>query len=105
VNQFRTQEKRYELDEITVERGHQIIRLPLYHCQYNPIELIWAKVKGEVADQNSSFRLADVERHMRQFIDNVTTQDWVSRVARAENLQEEDFYKEVARKSIVRISK
>jgi hypothetical protein len=28
VNQFRTQEKRYELDQIAVERGHQIIRLP-----------------------------------------------------------------------------
>jgi transposase len=64
VNQFRTQEKRYELDEIAVERGHQIIRLPPYHCQYSPIELIWAKVKGEVADQNSTFWLADVERLM-----------------------------------------
>jgi hypothetical protein len=38
---------------------------------------------------------------MHQSIDNVTTQDWVSRVARAENLQEEDFYEEVARDSIV----
>jgi hypothetical protein len=38
---------------------------------------------------------------MHQSIDNVTTQDWVSRVARAENLQEEDLYKEVARDSIV----
>jgi hypothetical protein len=38
---------------------------------------------------------------MHQSVDNVTTQDWVSRVARAENLQEEDLYKEVARDSIV----
>jgi predicted O-methyltransferase YrrM len=37
VKQFRTQGKRYELDEIAVERGHQVIRLPPYHCQYNPI--------------------------------------------------------------------
>jgi predicted O-methyltransferase YrrM len=28
VNQFRTEEKRYELDEIVVERGHQTVRLP-----------------------------------------------------------------------------
>jgi hypothetical protein len=34
-------------------------------------------------------------------LDNVTTQDWVSPVARVENLQEEDFYKEVAKESIV----
>jgi hypothetical protein len=58
-------------------------------------------VKGEVADQNSTFRLADVERLIHQSIDNVITQDWVSRVARTENLQEEDFYTEVARDSIV----
>jgi hypothetical protein len=38
---------------------------------------------------------------MHQSIDNVTTQDWVSRVVHAENLQEEDFYKVVARDSIV----
>lgn len=101
VNQFRTQEKRYELDEIALERGHTVIRLPPYHCQYNPIELIWAKVKGEVADQNSTFRLADVERLIHQSLDNVTVQDWVSRVAHTENLQEEDFRKEVARDSVV----
>jgi hypothetical protein len=86
VNQFRSQEKRYELDEIPVERGHQIIRLPPYHCQYNAIDLIWAKVKGEVADRNSTFRLADVERLMHQSTDNVTTQDWISRVSRSTNL-------------------
>jgi transposase len=37
----------YELDQIANERGHQVIRLPPYHCQYNPIELMWAKVKRE----------------------------------------------------------
>ena len=41
--------KRYELDEIALEKGHEVITLPPYHCQYNPIELIWAQVKGEVA--------------------------------------------------------
>uniref|UniRef100_A0A2S2Q7H4 Tc1-like transposase DDE domain-containing protein n=1 Tax=Sipha flava TaxID=143950 RepID=A0A2S2Q7H4_9HEMI len=41
--------KRYELDEIACSMGHEVIRLPPYHCQYNPIELIWAQVKSEVA--------------------------------------------------------
>ncbi|CAH4037998.1 unnamed protein product [Pieris brassicae] len=26
-------------------RGHEVITLPPYHCQYNSIELIWAQVK------------------------------------------------------------
>lgn len=33
-------EKKYELDEIALSMGHEVIRLPPYHCQYNPIELI-----------------------------------------------------------------
>jgi transposase len=37
--------KIYELDQIANEQGHQVIQLPPYHCQYNPIELIWMQVK------------------------------------------------------------
>jgi hypothetical protein len=52
--------KTHELDQIANERGHQVIRLPLYHCQYNPLELIWVQVKREVADRNKTFKLADI---------------------------------------------
>ncbi|XP_060869615.1 uncharacterized protein LOC132944338 [Metopolophium dirhodum] len=36
-------EKKNELDVLSLEMGHEVIRLPPYHCQYNPIELIWAQ--------------------------------------------------------------
>ena len=91
---YKTREKICELDEIALEMGHEVIRLPAYHCQYNPIEMIWAKVKGEVAELNNTFRLADVERLTN---DRVTREDWESRVAHVEKLQEDDFEKEVAR--------
>jgi hypothetical protein len=52
--------KIYELDRIANERDHQIIQLQPYHCQYNPIQLIWAQAKREVADRNKTFKLADV---------------------------------------------
>ena len=45
-------QKVYELDQIALEMGHEVLRLPPYHCQYNPIELIWAQVKSEVASKN-----------------------------------------------------
>ena len=101
VYPFRNQPKLYELDQIAEERGHQVIRLPPYHCQYNPIELIWAKVKREVAERNNTFRLADVERLMNEALDRVTREDWVSRVARVEKLQDDDYLKEVARDETV----
>lgn len=37
----------YLLDEAAKQRGHTVIRLPPYHCQYNAIELIWAQIKGQ----------------------------------------------------------
>ena len=36
----------YEIDNIAREHGHRVFWLPHYHCRYNPIELIWSRVKG-----------------------------------------------------------
>jgi transposase len=91
----------YELDQIANEMGHQVIRLPPYHCQYNPIELIWAKIKGEVASKNNTFKLADVERLTHETIDSVSTEDWATRVRHSERLQEEDYEKEISRYSAI----
>jgi hypothetical protein len=93
--------KIYELDQITNEWGHQVIRLSPYHCQYNPIELIWVQVKREVADRNKTFKLADVERLMSDVIDRVTVEDWKKCVRHAKRLQEDDFVKECSRDSII----
>jgi len=101
VQQYKSVDKIYELDQLALEMGHEIIRLPPYHCQYNPIELIWAKVKCEVAAENKTFRLADVELLMHKALDRATIADWASRVAHAEKLQEDDYHKEVTRDSVI----
>lgn len=31
----------YEADELAMKYGHAVLRLPPYHCIFNPIELIW----------------------------------------------------------------
>ncbi|PSN41732.1 hypothetical protein C0J52_25298 [Blattella germanica] len=101
IEPYKCREKSYELDRIANEMRHEVIRLPPYHCQYNPIELIWARVKGEVADRNSTFRLADVEQLMHTALDNITAEIWLSCVQHAEKLQEEDFEKEVLRDEVL----
>jgi len=55
-------EKLYELYEIVLQMGHKVVRLPLYHCQYNHIEILWAQVKGVVAKNNTTFKFYDVEK-------------------------------------------
>lgn len=35
----------YEADELAEKYGHAVLRLPPYHCIFNPIELIWGITK------------------------------------------------------------
>ncbi|CAH1978972.1 unnamed protein product [Acanthoscelides obtectus] len=38
--------KIYVIDELAEQHGHKVLRLPPYHCIFNPIELIWGIAKG-----------------------------------------------------------
>lgn len=42
------------LDGLAAEEGHQVVRLPPYHCELNPIELIWSQLKGFVRSRNTT---------------------------------------------------
>ncbi|KAL4123310.1 hypothetical protein QTP88_015508 [Uroleucon formosanum] len=95
VNLLKPTFKRYELDEIASSMGHEVVRLPPYHCQYNPIELIWAQVKGKVATNNSTFKMVDVERLTHEALDLVSKSDWEKCVKHAETIQDEDYQKEI----------
>lgn len=69
-------EKTYELDEIAFQMGHEVVRLPPYHCQYNPIEFIWAQVKGKVTKNNTTFKFDDVEKLLNNALDSVSVENW-----------------------------
>ena len=36
--------------------GHEVVRLPVAHCELNPIEMAWSQVKGHVKDNNKSIQ-------------------------------------------------
>ena len=38
----------YVIHEIVKAAGHEVVRLPLYHCELNPIEMAWVQVKGYI---------------------------------------------------------
>lgn len=99
--EIRTAKKTYELDQLANEMGHTVVRLPPYHCQYNPIELIWAQVKRYVANKNTTFRLADIEQLAHEALDRITQEDWEKCVRHAEALQEADYSKQCTRDTTV----
>jgi len=81
--------------------GHEVVRLPPYHCQYNPIELIWAQVKGEVAMKNTTFKIDDVEKLLNEALDNVSVDNWKKCTEHCHKLQDDDFIKEGLRDEIL----
>ncbi|XP_044727041.1 uncharacterized protein LOC123290782 [Chrysoperla carnea] len=89
--------KSYELDTIAQEKGHTVVRLPPYHNQYNPIEMVWAQVKSEVAERNITCQVADVEQLVNHVLDQTSREVWEQSVQHAEQLQENDFKKELYR--------
>jgi transposase len=80
--------KTYKFDFILEEHGHCVLRLPPYHPELNPIELIWGLVKNCAATHNVSFRLDEVENLLRQKFNSVTPDEWASRCLHAKSFED-----------------
>ncbi|GFY73094.1 DDE_3 domain-containing protein [Trichonephila inaurata madagascariensis] len=78
VNQIKHLYNSYRVEEITEKFGHKILRLPPYHCELDPIEMIWRQVKGYVARENKTFKLKEIKELVTRGIEKVSTQNWTN---------------------------
>ncbi|KAK3926632.1 Protein FAM243A [Frankliniella fusca] len=74
---------RYVVDELAKELGHTVLRLPPYHRELNPIELIWGSLKGCVALNNTKFTMPAVEKLIHRAFESITPELWKSCVQHA----------------------
>ena len=85
--------KRFVIDEMASKNGHQVLRLPPYHCCLNPIEMVWHQLKANVRRQNvysdSPEKVLDL---IRRVCDKITPDDW-SRYVEHVKKEEESFRK------------
>ena len=51
----------YLTDEAAHTYGHTVLKLPVAHCELNPIVLTWASVKGYVAKHSKIHNFPDIE--------------------------------------------
>lgn len=56
--------------------------------------------EGEIRPTQQNFGLSDAERLTNEAIAEVTMEDWISRVRNAEQLQEKQWHKEIARDEV-----
>jgi transposase len=87
--------RKYEIDELAKERGHKVIRQPPYHCHFNPIELIWANIKGKVASRNKTFTIKEVEKLTHDAVNEISIQDWANAVNHVGKIIQESWEKDV----------
>lgn len=78
----------YVIDEIAKKAGKSILRLPPYHCELNPIELVWSMVKQHV--NNTTFETADMQL-LHQTLDRVKPEDWQNFISRVKE-EEKKFW-------------
>ena len=52
----------YWIDQIAAQHGHTVLQLPPYHCELNPIEMVWSLIKSHVAKENRTFKIDEVTK-------------------------------------------
>ncbi|KAL4083905.1 hypothetical protein QTP88_029221 [Uroleucon formosanum] len=76
VLELKPRTKSYVIDNLAKDAGHTVLRLPPYHCEFNPIELAWAMVKGYVKRDNTTYKIDDVRQLLNSAIERVTAENW-----------------------------
>ena len=63
---------------MAAESGHKVTRLLQHHCICDLIELIWAQVKGFVADNDHKRTMTEVENLTKDAIKTISSEKWIN---------------------------
>ncbi|CAK1597710.1 unnamed protein product [Parnassius mnemosyne] len=79
----------FAVDELLTAHGHEVLRLPPYHCDLNPVEKIWSLVKRKVADKNVAQDPKEIVKLTVEAFESITAEDWTAQCTHVEHLEEE----------------
>ncbi|KAJ8720824.1 hypothetical protein PYW08_006289 [Mythimna loreyi] len=75
--------------ELLGEHGHEVVRLPLYHCDLNPIELICGIAKQKVAARNIGS--IDIKKATEEAFNTIGPETWNKCVEHVKK-NEQEYY-------------
>lgn len=87
IKSHKPQHKEFVIDELLGKHGHSVLRLPPYHPELNPIELIWAEIKNWVGAHNVTFKMEDVIRLTEAKIQQIGQQEWVNKCEHSKKIE------------------
>ncbi|XP_075750770.1 uncharacterized protein LOC142817598 [Rhipicephalus microplus] len=85
----------YRIDTLAATHGHEVLRVPPYHCEFNPIELVWSQVKEYIAARNTGFTLAEVEKLLPKALASVKQEMWQNCCAHVEQVEAESWERDM----------
>lgn len=68
--------QRFIIDDILAEHGHEVLRLPSYHPDLNPIEMVWLSIKSYISSKNIQWNIGRVIELVKEKIDVMGPNDW-----------------------------
>lgn len=81
----------YAVDELLKNHNHEVLKLPPYHCDLNPIEKIWSLVKRRVAEKNVDQDTKKIVKLTEDTFASVTPEDWFKQCKHVEHLEDKYF--------------
>lgn len=89
IRLHKTTETRYMFDELLKQHGHIVLRLPRYHSDLNPIELLWVKLKIWLAQQNKTYKIDELARVCEERLNTIGKDEWLDVCAYVENIEKQ----------------
>ncbi|KAJ0178247.1 hypothetical protein K1T71_006070 [Dendrolimus kikuchii] len=86
--------KNYIVDKLLTDHGHEVVRLPPYNCDLNPIEYIWHLVKQRVSDKNVDQLESNIESLTLEALHSITANDWKKEVHHVKKLEDGYWHKD-----------
>lgn len=82
--------KTFKIDNLIINAGHNILRLPPYHPDLNPIELVWGDIKAE-SRQILSSSIDEKKKVCETLFAKYTVEKWAKCCAHVKQIEEEYF--------------
>ncbi|XP_052758589.1 uncharacterized protein LOC128202404 [Galleria mellonella] len=77
------------------EYGHEVLSLPPYNCDLNPIEHIWNLIKQRVADKNVEQYESKIKGLTMAVIASITPYDWKKQINHIKRFEQKFWSREV----------
>ncbi|KAF2889907.1 hypothetical protein ILUMI_16266 [Ignelater luminosus] len=91
VNEQKNYNK-YNIDEMAKSQNKIVLRLPPYHCELNPLELIWADMKNYVAEKNTTFKFQGMKTIFFEAVGTITAHKWKNCIQHVQNNIEQKMW-------------